>query len=981
MKNSLFNPAISRRKLNFNPEGFDLATAITARKTAVNTIPAQKTEPSDSHRNAFADCQPIELVDYSSATERELVIQAAYKQVFGNAHLMESERLAEVESQLGSGAITVLEFVRQLAKSERYRTWFFDGCTNIRAIELNFKHLLGRAPANHQEISQHILILAKDGFAAEIDSYLDSDEYLQNFGTNIVPYYRGYNTQTGKSIAGFTHSFQLLRGASSSDKSTSTNTTPQLQNLPTEIKPLSTIPASVPRISPLKPFVDNTVKDLEIGNIGTRALESAKNSVSPQTWLQEYQAREAAATFPAARASQPVKLYAGATGEEVEVVIRAVYKQVFGNAHLLESQRSLTAESRLKDRQSTIKEFVRELAKSDAYRARFFESCSNIRAIELNFKHLLGRTPENAQELAEHSAILLESGLDAEIDSYLDSSEYAENFGEDTVPYYVGYSTQTGKNVAGYNRIFQLMNGSSSSDRSIGASIASSTKSQLQKSLLKPAQIKQPIVFNPQGFDLAKALGFNLDSETDSRIPSISESYTKAFKDYQSIELVSGDSVAQQDLAISAAYKQVFGNAHLMESERLTLVESQLRSGQITVLEFIRQLAKSERYRTLFLDNCTNLRAIELNFKHLLGRSPENSAEISQHIQILVEQGFEAEIDSYLNSDEYFQSFGTNIVPYYRGYATQTGKDLTGYTRSFQLLKGASSSDKSIAPDIYTKLDRDLLGDRSNQITALSPIADTNDVVDSNGLASSKPSRTLTQSEYPVYQAVSQAERAIINQNEYLTLVDSTTIKFISGGSSQEAELAIRALYKQVLGNAYVMESERFTVAESQLKQGNITVREFVRRLAKSELYQSRFINSCPRYRSHELNFKHLLGRAPDSYQETIEHSNILDVKGYEADIDSYIDSEEYQAAFGENIVPYYRGYNTLTGKSLLGYTNMLEMLDSASTSDQAGKSGIKSRLLEQLMANKPNLISAPLNNCQPITDTVELIRKVLNLN
>ena len=375
MKNSLFNPAISRRKLNFNPEGFDLAKAISARKTSVNIIPEQKTEPSDSHRHAFIDCQPIELVDRSSVTEKELVIQAAYKQVFGNAHLMESEKLPEVESQLSSGQITVMEFIRQLAKSERYRTLFFDGCTNVRAIELNFKHLLGRAPENYQEISQHILILANDGFEAEIDSYLDSDEYFHSFGTNIVPYYRGYQTQAGRNIAGFTHSFQLLRGASSSDKSTKEHTTSQLLGKqPTEINPLSAIPTSVPRISPLKPVVDNTVKDLEIRNIGTKALESSQTSVSPHTWLQEYQAREAAATFPAARSSQPVKLYDGATGEEIEIVIRAVYKQVFGNAHLMESQRSLTSESRLKDGQLTIKEFVRELAKSDAYRARFFES-------------------------------------------------------------------------------------------------------------------------------------------------------------------------------------------------------------------------------------------------------------------------------------------------------------------------------------------------------------------------------------------------------------------------------------------------------------------------------------------------------------------------------------------------------------------------------------------------------------------------------
>ena len=987
MKNSLFNPAISRRKLNFNPEGFDWGKAIEARKTSVNIIPEQKTEVSDSYLNAFVDCQPIELVDRTSVEEQKLVINAAYRQVFGNAHLMESEKLPEVESQLCSGQITVMEFVRQLAKSERYRTLFFDSCTNVRAIELNFKHLLGRSPANHREISQHILILAKGGFEAEIDSYLDSDEYFQSFGTNIVPYYRGYQTQTGNNIAGFTHSFQLLRGASSSDKSTSKHNVPQLQaellkSRPTEIKPLSALPASVPRISPLKPVVDNTVKDLEIRNIGTKAFKSSDTGISPQTWLAEYQAREAAATFPAARLSQPVKLYEGSTGEEIEIVIRAAYKQVFGNVHLLESQRLLTAESRLKDGQLTIKEFIRELAKSDAYRSLFFDTCSNIRAIELNFKHLLGRAPDSSQEISEHSAILLEGGFGAEIDSYLDSPEYKDNFGDDTVPYYVSYSTQTGKNVAGYNRIFQLIKGSSSSDRSIAASIASSKKSQLQKSLLKQAEIKQPRVFNRQGFDLAKSLGFGLDAGQDSRISSISAPYIKAFSDSQPIELVAGDSVEQQELVIEAAYKQVFGNAHLMESERLTQIESKLLSSQITVMEFIRQLAKSDRYRALFLESYTNLRAIELNFKHLLGRSPANSAEISQHIQILAEQGWAAEIDSYLDSDEYIQSFGTNIVPYYRGYETQTGKELTGFTRSFQLLKGASSSDKSIAQDTYTKLDQNLLGNRSHPITTLDYPVNTDDGHSpTQNLFNSTESRTLIPSEYPVYQTGSQTQRAIISHNQDKALVNSSPIKLIPGSSEQDAELAIRALYKQILGNAYVMESERFIVAESQLKQGNITVREFVRRLAKSELYQSRFINNCPRYRSHELNFKHLFGRAPDSYQETIEHSNILDRQGYEADIDSYIDSEEYQTAFGENTVPFYRGYNSLTGKSLLGYTNMLEMLESASTSDKAGISGNKPRLQELLITNKPNLAQPPLNGSQPVIDTVELIRKVLRIS
>ncbi|MEM9275870.1 MAG: phycobilisome rod-core linker polypeptide [Cyanobacteria bacterium P01_F01_bin.143] len=194
--------------------------------------------------------------------------------------------------------------------------------------------------------------------------------------------------------------------------------------------------------------------------------------------------------------------------------------------------------------------------------------------------------------------------------------------------------------------------------------------------------------------------------------------------------------------------------------------------------------------------------------------------------------------------------------------------------------------------------------------------------------------------------------------------------ELLPDASATETEIVIRAIYRQLLGNAYVMESERLIVAESQLKARDISVREFVRHLAKSELYKSRFIDNCPRYRSHELNFKHILGRAPDGYEETLAHSQILDSQGYEADIDSYVNSDEYQEVFGENIVPYYRGSQTLTGKKLLGYTNMRKMLASISTSDRAGKTGNAPRLIKSLIHSNPD-------GKVPITDAKELLKEL----
>ena len=87
---------------------------------------------------------------------------------------------------------------------------------------------------------------------------------------------------------------------------------------------------------------------------------------------------------------------------------------------------------------------------------------------------------------------------------------------------------------------------------------------------------------------------------------------------------------------------------------------------------------------------------------------------------------------------------------------------------------------------------------------------------------------------------------------------ETPPIELTSGRSEEEVESIIRAVYRQILGNAYVMESERDAIAESQFKRGELSVREFVRAIGKSGLYSSRFFETCPRYRFIELNYKHL---------------------------------------------------------------------------------------------------------------------------
>lgn len=169
--------------------------------------------------SAFADASPQELRPDWSQAEVKGIIRAVYRQVLGNDYVMESERLKGPESLLSNGSISVREFVRSVGKSELYKQKFFYGNFQTRVIELNIKHFLGRAPYDESEVIYHLDLYQNKGHDADIDSYIDSVEYLENFGENIVPYYRGFDTQTGQKTVGFTRIFRLYRGYANSDRS------------------------------------------------------------------------------------------------------------------------------------------------------------------------------------------------------------------------------------------------------------------------------------------------------------------------------------------------------------------------------------------------------------------------------------------------------------------------------------------------------------------------------------------------------------------------------------------------------------------------------------------------------------------------------------------------------------------------------------------------------------------------------------------
>jgi phycoerythrin-associated linker protein len=153
----------------------------------------------------------------SAALERTII--AAYRQVYGNLPPTENERCTSLEVRLMNGEITVRDFVNGLAKSQFYKQNYFHAVAPQRGIELNFKHLLGRAPLNQAEIQKSIKLQAEEGFDALIDSLTDCAEYAEVFGSDIVP-----NWRTADSYAGMmTSSFNMMRELASTKVAVSDN--------------------------------------------------------------------------------------------------------------------------------------------------------------------------------------------------------------------------------------------------------------------------------------------------------------------------------------------------------------------------------------------------------------------------------------------------------------------------------------------------------------------------------------------------------------------------------------------------------------------------------------------------------------------------------------------------------------------------------------------------------------------------------------
>lgn len=598
-----------------------------------------------SYFNAAQTRQKYAMKPGLSASEKNEVVKAAYRQIFErDITKAYSQSVSYLESQVKNGDISMKEFVRRLAKSPLYRKQFFEPFINSRALELAFRHILGRGPSSREEVQNYFAIVSEGGFAALIDTLVDSQEYADYFGEETVPYLRGLGEEA-----------QECRNWG------------MQQDLFNYSAPFRKVPQFLTTFAQY----DRPLPDQHVYGSGNDPLEIQFGAIFPKE-TREPSARPAPfgkdtrrllihrgpginnqVSNPGARGEFPGTLGAkvfrmdqlpgvGVKGANVkysesmaQTVIAAAYRQVFGR-DVYDGQRLKVAEIRLENGEITLREFIKMLAKSDVFRNLYWSSMYVCKAIEYIHRRLLGRPTYGRKEINAYFDISAKQGFYALVDAIIDSQEYTEAFGEDTVPY-ERYLTPAGMQLR-----------------------------MARPGALKPdyGSINIESAVTPRFVELG-AVGDRNDYEVGVRIKqgvTVQRQQSKIFKLTNTADKVAFETVT------AAAYRQIFERdiePYVVQTQFSDL-ESKLRNSEITVKEFIEGVGCSELYIKEFYTPYPNTKVIELGTKHFLGRAPLNQKEIQTYNQVLANEGIRAFISALVNSMEYLQIFGEDTVPYRR---------------------------------------------------------------------------------------------------------------------------------------------------------------------------------------------------------------------------------------------------------------------------------------------------------------------------
>ncbi|MBW4616959.1 MAG: phycobilisome rod-core linker polypeptide [Desmonostoc vinosum HA7617-LM4] len=587
----------------------------------------------------------------------------------------------------------------------------------------------------------------------------------------------------------------------------------------------------------------------------------------------------------------------GLSASEKNEVIKAAYRQIFERDITRAYSLSISdIESKVKNGDISMKEFVRRLTKSPLYQKQFYQPFINSRVIELAFRHILGRGPSSREEVQKYFSIISNGGLAALVDALVDSDEYSDYFGEETVPYLrgLGQEAQECRNwgpqqdlfnySAPFRKVPQFIttfaayeqplpdqhpygSGNDPLEIKFGAIFPKETRNPSSRPAFFGKDTKRILIHQGPGIN-------NQNSNPKARGVAPGSLGAKVFKLDQLPGTIGkkapkGASIKYSESStqavIRAAYLQVFGR-DVYDGQRLKVQEIKLENGDISVREFIRALAKSDVFRKMYWTSLYVMKAVEYIHRRLLGRPTYGRQETNKYFDISAKQGFYALVDAIIDSVEYGEAFGEDTVPYER-YLTPSGVALR------QLRVG------SIREDVGSRIDKEA----TPRFVELGTVSQT---------------RSEPDIQFRINQGVSKQRE----QTKVFKLVANISDKVA-------VKTVISAAYRQIFERdiaPYIVKNE-FTVLESKLGNGEITVKEFIEGLGYSNLYLKEFYTPYPNTKVIELGTKHFLGRAPIDQAEIRKYNQILATQGIRAFIAALLNSAEYREVFGEDTVPYRR--------------------------------------------------------------------------
>lgn len=158
------------------------------------TIPLLEYSPKSQNQRVPGYEVPNEEMPRPATTEMrsrsdlDEAIEAAYRQIFFYAFNWDREKT--LESQFRNGQLTMRDFIRGLLVSNTFKNSFYDKNSNYRFVEQCVQRVLGREVYNEREKIAWSIVVATKGVEGFVDALLNSEEYLENFGYDQVPYQR-----------------------------------------------------------------------------------------------------------------------------------------------------------------------------------------------------------------------------------------------------------------------------------------------------------------------------------------------------------------------------------------------------------------------------------------------------------------------------------------------------------------------------------------------------------------------------------------------------------------------------------------------------------------------------------------------------------------------------------------------------------------------------------------------------------------------